>query len=76
VVTPRIAAQEGLFTLHARIEEWQLEAITLTAEQKSVFRYLLFRHGIHEGSLFPSLDGLARHIAWQHTVSPARTLGT
>jgi hypothetical protein len=84
VVTPRIAAQEGLFTLHARTDEpledqlpdnWQLEAITVTAEQKSSFRYLLFRHGIHEASLFPSLDGLARHVSWQHTVSPAKSLG-
>jgi type I restriction enzyme M protein len=84
VVTPRLAAQEGLFSLHARIEEpldeqlpdtWKIEAISISAEQKAPFRYLLFRHGIHESALFPGLDGLARHVSWQHTVSPARSLG-
>ena len=84
IVTPRLAAQEGLFTVHARIEEpldaqlptkWQLERIVVRADQKAPFRYLLFRHGIHEGALFPGLDGLARHISWMHTVSPSKNLG-
>lgn len=84
IVTPRLSAQEGLFTLHAKIEDplddqlparWKLEAIHLPAAQKAPLRYLLFRHGIHEAALFPGIDGLARHIAWQHTVSPAKSLG-
>lgn len=61
IVTPRLAAQEGLFTIHARIEEpldeqlpanWQLERIVVRAAQKAPFRYLLFRHGIHEARCF------------------------
>lgn len=84
IVTPRLEAQEGLFTLHAQVDQpldnqlpvdWELEAINISATQKAAFRYLLFRHGIHEGALFPGLDGLARHVAWQHTVSPERSLG-
>jgi hypothetical protein len=85
IVTPRLAAQEGLFTLQPDVErpldeqlprEWTIEAIKIRADQKAPFRYLLFRHGVHEASLFPGLDGLAKHIAWQHSVSPETSLKT
>jgi hypothetical protein len=84
IVTPRLAAQEGLFTASAEIakpldeqlpSKWELEVVRIRPEDKAAFRYLLFRHGIHEGTLFPGLDGLARHVSWQHTVSPKRNLG-
>lgn len=79
VVTRRIAAQEGLFTIHpepdvcmtdALREEWKLEMAIVPAAAKPALRYELFRQGIHRASLFPDVDGLASHIEWMHTVGP------
>ncbi|MBI1926510.1 FRG domain-containing protein [Candidatus Poribacteria bacterium] len=75
----RIVVQEGLFTVQPDVEtplteqlrpDWQIDRITIPSRTKEVFRYQLFRQGIHRAALFPDLDGLAWHIRWQHTVSP------
>jgi len=75
---PRIVAQEGLFTSQPDVDtplnrqlrpEWQIDSITIPSNSKQDFRYQLFRQGVHRGSLFPDLDGVANHIRWQHTVS-------
>jgi type I restriction enzyme M protein len=82
-VSPRLMAQEGLFTVHADVETpleedsrggWKLEKMVIPAEQKRSYLYFLFRQGVHEGSLFPNLDGLARHLEWRHIVSPPGTM--
>jgi FRG domain len=78
-ITPRIRAQEGLFIACAPIDRpldqglpprWRIEQVVIDADSKDRIRYELFRIGIHRGSLFADLDGLASRIAWQHTVSP------
>ena len=77
--TPRIVAQEGLFTVQPQIAvplseqirtEWSLQRIIIPAASKADFLYQLFRQGVHRASLFPDIDGLANHIRWQHTVLP------
>ncbi len=79
IVTSRLAAQEGLFTIHIDLDvpleeesrdDWELEAICIPASLKKRLAYLLFRLGVHYSSLFPGIDGLAQHIRWTHTVSP------
>jgi len=77
--TPRIVAQEGLFTVQPHVAvplseqlrpDWRLDRITISARSKADFLYQLFRQGVHRASLFPDIDGLASHIRWQHTVRP------
>ena len=68
VVTPRLWAQEGLFTVHPDVEtplelgmrtDWRLERIDIPGSAKRTLRYALFRQGVDRGHLFPDLDGLA-----------------
>jgi hypothetical protein len=73
IVTPRLRAQSGLFTAH-RIptEEFRPDSgvvyrIRIPHDARQPLKVSLFRHGIHEGVLFPDLDGLAHHIQWCQT---------
>jgi len=77
IVTTRLAAQEGLFTLHPNVEnsleddiraDWTLEEILIPSVAKELLQYYLYRMGVHQGSLFPDVDGLANHIRWKHSV--------
>jgi FRG domain-containing protein len=79
IVTPRIRAQEGVFVVcaapdtpldHVLREDWRVERYLIPSAQKKALRYDLFRLGVHASSLFPGIDGLARRVTWQHTVSP------
>jgi hypothetical protein len=78
-VVGRLVTQEGLFTVQPQIEtpledslrpDWKLEKLIIPKELKRKMRYNLYRQGIHQASLFPDLDGLAKHLEWQHTVLP------
>lgn len=78
-VVGRLVIQEGLFTVQPQIEvpledslrsDWKLEKLIIPKESKRKIRYILYRQGIHRASLFPDLDGLAKHLEWQHTVLP------
>lgn len=84
VVVPRLWVQEGLFTVHANLEEpltfdsrpgWVLEGFRIPAAHKLRVRYELYRSGVHRAALFPDLDGLARHLRWIHEVSPEAAFG-
>jgi hypothetical protein len=82
-VTPRIAPQWGIFTVHPRptddfrrsglITEWHLSGTKASREIKRV----LDSCGINYASIYPDLTGLARHIYWRYkwgmrqTKSPA-----
>jgi hypothetical protein len=79
IVVPRLWAQEGLFTVHADLEqpltsesraEWTLEGFRVPAAVKIRIRYELYRSGVHRAALFPDLDGLARHLRWVHEIDP------
>ncbi len=75
IVTPRLRAQSGLFTVHpAPTEEFHPDPGTVTRmriphDARQPLKVSLFRHGLHESVLFPDLDGLARHIQWCQTKS-------
>lgn len=69
--TPRIVAQEGLFTVQPNVSlplgdqllaDWRLDQITIPASAKAELIYQLFRQGVHRTSLFPDIDGLAGHV--------------
>jgi hypothetical protein len=83
-VTARLVAQHGAFTVHKYVskkknfislerninQRERLEKILVPCGAFSDCRYQLDRCGIHEASLFPDLDGLCRHIHWQHVFFP------
>jgi type I restriction enzyme M protein len=81
-IVSRLIIQEGLFTVQPQIEtplekslraDWKLEKLIIPKELKKKMKYTLYRQGIHRASLFPDLDGLAKHLEWQHTVLPEET---
>jgi hypothetical protein len=71
-ISARIPAQRAVFTVHPRpacvelkaprVEMWKLK------KGKQVFRFknMLDACGINEASLFPDLDGLAKHLGWRY----------
>ncbi|MBZ5666741.1 MAG: FRG domain-containing protein [Acidobacteriia bacterium] len=72
IVTPRLRAQSGVFTAHpAPTMEFkpagEIIRIRIPYARRKDLKDSLFRYGIHEGTMFPDLDGLARHIEWCQT---------
>jgi hypothetical protein len=70
-VSPRITSQAGLFTVHPdpRVEHTSkhLLKLIIPSSKRKEFKKVLFRFGVHNASLFPDLDGLARHIEYCQT---------
>lgn len=70
-ITPRISAQLGVFTIHPKPEEpfssGSLEKLIIPNGIRRQLKRILDGYGINRGTLFPGLDGLAHHIAWQRT---------
>lgn len=69
VSSDRIAAQSGLFTVHPSpfqpLEELEsLDQVVIEPEAVAPLRRQLSLYGINDQSMFPDLDGLARHIRW------------
>lgn len=72
IVTPRLRAQSGVFTVHPNpTEEFhplgELVRVRIPYLERRCLKKSLFRHGVHQSVLFPDLDGLARHIQWCQT---------
>lgn len=79
-VTSRVIVQHGAFTVHKYVSDEKgfiplernvqqkqlLEKIEVPNHFFASLRYQLERCGLHDASLFPDLDGLSRHIEWQH----------
>jgi FRG domain len=68
-VSPRLAAQAGLFSIHPSPshtlpEGAKLSRIVIRSNGRRELKRNLFWYGIHEASLFPSLEGLCRHLNW------------
>ena len=78
-ITPRIIAQQGLFTIHKSpsisFNGW-LRKIIIPSKVRQQVRNLLSNYGITREMLFPDLDGLARHIKWTKTENRLDLLGT
>jgi len=70
-ITPRITAQAGVFTIHpapqVAFEGASVERLIIKKDCRRSLKKTLFRYGIHRGSLFPGLDGLAKQIEWMRT---------
>ncbi len=70
-ITPRITKQSGVFTIHPNATEKinkdtfsSIEKIIIPKEIKKNIMFKLNQFDINVSSLFPDLDGLARHICW------------
>ena len=71
-LTPRITAQSGLFTVQPHPSEpFDDDRITRVVIKRGEgnrnhreLKWALFGYGMHEGTLFPGLDGLSRKIEW------------
>jgi hypothetical protein len=75
----RIVGQSSYFTAHplplrpfdARKDaDEELVKITVPRKARPFLRSDLNRLGVNHATLFPDLDGIARHTAWSHTVGP------
>lgn len=67
---PRIAAQQGLFTLHgdptATLNDERVECYLFTEPERVPYmiKLCLDVAGINRNTLFPDLDGLCEHLGW------------
>jgi hypothetical protein len=80
MVTSRLVAQSGWFTVHGHVQEPRgflplqrvrafkksITSFDIPAESRLPVRLFLERCGINRSSLFPDLDGLCDHIGWRH----------
>jgi hypothetical protein len=71
-VTRRVAAQEGVFTIHPNPTEAfkspaNISRLIIRNKFRKPLKKILYRYGIHRASMFPDLDGLAAHIEWLRT---------
>lgn len=70
-VSTRIAAQSGLFTLHPEPEvafdSPNLRKFIVPSGNRRSIKRELNKIGVDGASLFPDLDGIARHIDWLRT---------
>lgn len=70
-VTTRISVQSGLFTIHPNPSEPfnvpRIEQFVIPADSRKPMKKALSKVGIDHASLFPDLDGIARHIDWLRT---------
>jgi hypothetical protein len=65
-VTPRIVAQDGLFSIQqdptAEFAHASLQIYLIPTELRKRLRVLLNKWGIHHAKLFPGLDGIAARL--------------
>ncbi|MGB7875338.1 MAG: FRG domain-containing protein [Anaerolineales bacterium] len=70
-ITARITAQSGIFTIHPNPYEPftsdNIDRIIIPNEIRFRLKQTLNKYGINRVSLFPGLDGLARHIQWENS---------
>lgn len=70
-VSTRIAARSGLFTIHPEPEvefsSVKLQRFIVPAAARRAMKRELNKIGVDGASLFPDLDGIARHIDWLRT---------
>jgi FRG domain len=70
-ITPRIKAQSGLFSAHldpkAKFCDPAMTQLIIPYSKRGEIKESLYRLGVHEGTIYPDLDGAARHIEWLQT---------
>lgn len=69
-ITSRIPAQRGVFTVHPKpTEEYSTPSMSKWIVEPDAcgrIKHVLSACAIDEGSLFPGVDGLSRHIRWRY----------
>lgn len=69
-ISPRIPAQNALFTVHPRPQDEfncpELGKILIKRQACFTIKRVLNSIGINEAALFPGLDGLSRHLGWEY----------
>lgn len=69
--TVRITVQSGLFTIHPRPDQaftdTAIDKFLIPAVRRKAIKESLSKVGIDTASMFPDLDGIARHIDWLRT---------
>lgn len=68
----RIIAQSGVFTVHPKPNEefedgGNISVIKIKHHIRREIKKKLERFGIHRGTLFPDLDGIAEYVKWLRT---------
>lgn len=67
-ITPRIAAQSGIFTIHEHpaepIADASILKVRIPSSCKAILRETLQTFGVHHLSMFPDLNGLAHYIRY------------
>jgi type I restriction enzyme M protein len=70
-ITVRITVQSGLFTIHPEparaFADPEISKFVIPAQQRKAIKKTLDKLGINTASMFPDLDGIARHIDWLRT---------
>jgi hypothetical protein len=70
-VTSRISNQAALFLIHPNpnepIIDTRIGKVVIAKGIKNDIEILLETMGIHNGSLFPGLDGIASYVEWLYT---------
>jgi hypothetical protein len=79
-ITKRISAQAGAFTIHpndgnaiSALEEdasfnGKLQKVCVPRESFSNIRYYLDQCGVNSATMYPDIDGLARHVEWYYSL--------
>ena len=66
--TKRVTAQSGMFTIHPtkdmKLESENIKKILIPANKKKHFLEKLVKYGVHQGTIFPDLDGLSNYIRY------------
>ena len=69
-LTPRITAQRGLFTCHRNpATPYKPDALLKWIIPSNVcfdLKLVINKSGVNEASMFPDLDGVAKHVGWLH----------
>ncbi|MBF4307460.1 hypothetical protein EAY09_23920 [Vibrio anguillarum] len=67
-LTPRIIAQNGLFTAHTNLmaayKSKQMIKFVIPNALRSDLKRQLSIYGINRFSIYPGLDGLSNHLKW------------
>jgi hypothetical protein len=65
----RIVSQDGIFTVFPNptipLEKTKTRRILVQNKDKAIFLKRLFRLGVHHASIFPDIDGIAKHLSWR-----------
>jgi hypothetical protein len=62
----RVVAQQGMFTVHPNsqptLDDQSIVKAIIPVDSKAPFMAKLLKYGVHDATVYPDLDGLARYI--------------